>query len=296
MRSRRVVGQVEVAPDGATLRVNVNGDYPTVIWPTGYTPKVGDAVDVEIIDSSAYVRGATMGGYAAITARVTGAAADGRVTVTTSDGRVMKARYVTPAPAVNTVVALLNESTEPVAVGAIASVPNEVTAPPVGVAPPPSQMSGREHYRALASGSWRPNGGRWEPGPVLQWRYSSDQYRGAWFYGGAAAQLAGRNVTRAFLRVASRMPNVGNFNNDLPLSLHVASGTGPGNWTPLTGNHDVTVPGVPSQPFWVELPGAWIPLLVQGNGIGVQRGSDYGGVKGIDLDPESGLLALDWTA
>ena len=44
---------------------------------------------------------------------------------------------------------------------------------------------------------------------------------------------------------------------------------------------------------WHDLPTAWGPYLASGGGI-FMSGAAYGGVDGIDADPESGLLEAAW--
>jgi hypothetical protein len=293
----RLKAGIIVPSAGGGFAVNIDGALPSVSWLHSYPPTAGDAVQVLVVDGAAVVLGPVApDGHRPLTGTVQGAASAGTVPVTTTAG-VLRCRYVGTAPAIGALVRLDWQSTSPwIWPSAAASVPPPVTgggggAPP----PPPAQTAGTLTVTAINSGSWQVGGTwAWAGTDVYQWRYGSNrENRGAWFYGHAAAQLAGATITGARIRLGARL-RIGSFNAAQVLHLyrHANASRPGGDVTRVAGPHDITLaPG--AGPQWVDIPVAWGQDLVSGGGIAL-AGSPYVGIAGVGSDPASGQLQLDW--
>ena len=298
---RLVPGVVQVAPGGTagSLVVNVGGTYPPVWWPAGYIPAAGDAVKVLLVDGIAVVHSPVITTGRPLTGTVAGTATAGTVPVTTTSG-VLACRYTGSAPAVGVIVRLDWQATEPWVWPSAASTVPPVTPGPGGgggnPTPPPTSTSGTLSVTALDSGTYNARYANWTGQNGLdltQGTWSGVAYTGAWFYGGAAGQLAGAAVSQVRIRLGNRR-HIGNYNSPLDLTLYATSnGSKPGGDTSrVLGPFVVTLaPNASAQ--WVELPWQWGPTLVAGGGVAI-AGGGYGGVDGIGADPASGQLQIDW--
>lgn len=295
----RLKAGVVVTLDGVPgFAVNVDGSLPPVAWPAGYIPTAGDAVRVFMVDGAAVVWGPVItAGLRPLTGTVQGAATSGTVPVTTDAG-VLACRYVGTAPAIGALVRLDWQSTSPwIWPSSAATVPppdpgtGGGSAPP----PPPTTTSGTLTITATDSGSWQVGGSwGWAGNRVIQSAYAgSRENRGAWFYANGAAQLAGATITAARLRLGARL-RVGSYNDAQPLHLyrHTNASRPGGDVTRVAGPHDITL-APNAGPQWVDIPVAWGQDLITGGGIAV-TGSPYVGITGVDADPASGQLQLDW--
>ena len=292
---RLKAGIVQAAANGA-FTVNVDGSTPPVSWPAGYIPTGGDAVRVLLVDGEAHVLGPVITtGQRPLTGTVSGAASFGTVPVTTTAG-VMRCRYVGTAPAIGALVRLDWQSTSPwIWPSAAATVPTPDPGTGTPPPPPPVQSSGTLTITATDSGSWQVGGTwGWAGNDVIQWRFGSNrENRGAWFYGNGAAQLAGATITGARIRLGARL-RIGSYN--AAQTLHLYRHTNParpaGDVARVAGPHDITL--APSaRADWTPIPTAWGQDLITGGGIAV-TGSPYVGITGVDADPASGQLQLDW--
>lgn len=293
---RLVPGTVVTLPDGVTLAVNIAGTNPPVWWPAGYIPTAGDAVKVLMVDGIAVVHSPVIAGQRPLTGTVAGVPVDGLLPVTTTSGTI-QARYVGSAPANGTLVRLDWQSTSPwVWPSAAAS-----TTPPVdpggggGPVAPPATQSGIHWVAAGDSGTWSAQGwSSYYGNNLTQGSYGGASYTGAWFYGSAPQQIAGRVVTGARVHIGSRR-RMGNYNADLVLNIYVHTNpTRPaGDTTRVMGPVSVTLPPN-APPQWVELPASYGQQIVDaGGGLGIASGT-YGGVTGVGEDASSGQLQLDW--
>ncbi len=175
-----------------------------------------------------------------------------------------------------------------------------VTAAPTA---PPVTGSGTLHMPAVQSGSYR-NVDGWgstssrplSANAVVQGTApgSSYAYSGSWFYGTQANQISGATVDQIRLRIGPRL-EIGSYSSSLSLHVYVhTSSTRPaGDVSRVSGPYDFTV--VP------HYAGGWIGTLPSGcystiqasGGISI-TGAPYLGIAGLDVDPASGQLDIDW--
>lgn len=293
---RQVTGVV--VPVGSDLRVNVNGAVLSLPWPAGYIPTIGDLVSVDIVDGRGRVTGPVIRGTTRPLMGTAGTAAGGLVPVTTAAG-VISARYMGDAPVPGSLVRLDWQSTQAfVLAGAVAALDSESPAggatPPSG---PPSTGSGKLPVPALASGTWS-SAGVWDSyygTNVTQGAWGGRSYTGAWFYGTRPAQLRGRPLTRAQIRLGARVRQ-GNYNAALTLNLyrHTSNTRPSGDVSRASGPFAIVLP-VNAPAGWHDIPVAEAQVVVDsGGGFGV-AGGGYGGVLGVADDPASGQLALSWS-
>ena len=289
-----VRGALVIGDDGARLG--------TPLWAGDYTPVEGDPVMVLSQDGLAYILGPASTVPRPQTGTVTVAAAGGRVGVL-AGGVTYSARYTDTAPTVAQSVHLMWDGSAPTVIGLANAT---ITGSPDGGADPGAPVVskfGTLPVAAVDSGAWRSSDG-WGTSTsrpvstraVLQYTYTgSNPYSGAWFYGNRAAQLAGATVTAIRIYIPGRLV-IGSYNSSLSahLYLHTASGKPAGDVTRTLGPSDQTLVGVPSTLGWVTLPIGWAATLVAGGGVGIY-GTPYLGVNGIDADPASGQLSIDWS-
>lgn len=279
---------------GTALGVNVDGAiYLAPWWPASYVPAAGDNVRVLLCAGEASILGPTIPGQRAATGTVSGSAAGGLLPVTVGSATV-QCRYIGTAPSVGTLVLLSWQSIVPWVVGSAASyAAPATTTTPTGPSAPPATTSGTLTITATSSGTW--TGSSWYLRDVRQGTYGSITYYGAWFYGSQPAQLAGATITGCRLRLGARL-HIGSYNAALTAHIYrVTQGTPSGLATYVDGPNDVSL-AVNAGAQWVALPASVGQNLVNAGsgGMGL-NGAGYGGVQGIDLDPASGQLALDWT-
>lgn len=285
-----------VTSDGE-FRVNLGGVLIDCRWDAGFTPVAGDTVYIDRAQDRALASPFTT------TARpeagtVSSGPSDGTIGVLGDDGVTYRSRYSDPAPTSGTRVYLIWQSpSRPYATaGELAPVPDEldVSAPP----PPPTASSGRLHVAAWGSGTGRPYG--WQGGQVVQGRYgSAPENRGIWFHGNGAGQLAGATTTRVQIWLGARLNNIGNYNAAATFSFYLSTSNSPAaDFSRVAGPHNVSIPARWGG-GWVDLPAGWgSALAATGGGIALGDSAatvNYAGAVGIDRDPQSGLLAIDWT-
>ncbi|WP_163275322.1 hypothetical protein [Cellulomonas iranensis] len=294
----RLLSGVVVDAGSGALAVDVDGSRPPVWWPAGYIPQVADRVKVLLVDGAAVVLGPVIAGQRPLTGTVSGAPSSGTVPVTTAGG-VVPCRYVGTAPAIGALVRLDWQSTTPwVWPSAAATVPTPDPVDPGAPPPPPSATSGTLTVAAADSGTWSSRG-VWDSyyaTHLTQGSYGGRSYAGAWFYGAAPRQAAGRTVTATRVRVGARR-RMGSYNAALPLNLylHTSPSRPGGDVTRVAGPHTVLlVPG--AGPQWVDVPASWGQTLVDsGGGLGI-AGGEYGGIDGVGSDAASGQVQIDWRA
>ncbi len=292
---------VVVTAEGGGLAVNVDGGMPPVWWPAGYIPQPGDAVGVLLVNGMGVVHSPVIRGQRPLTGTVEGAPSSGTVPVGTAAG-TLACRYVGDPPDIGELVRLDWQSTTPwvwpstAAALPLPGAPNPAV--PGGPSAPPTATGGTLPVTALDSGTWSSRGA-WDSyygTHLTQGAYGGRSYSGAWFYGAAPQQIAGRTVAGLRIRVGARR-HMGSYNAPLALQLflHSAPTRPGGDVARVAGPHVVTLaPGAGAG--WVDLPAEWGQALADnGGGIGIAGGT-YGGVTGIGEDPASGQLQIDWRA
>lgn len=305
-RSRRgcvVADLVRGVVRGSAVVDESGGVYTSPVWLDGYCPASGESVSVLVQDGRAVVLGSGSVTSRADKGTVSGAASAGLVPVT-AGSVTYQARYVGAAPALGALVLLLWQGSTPWAVGAAAAAVAPTPTPdPSPAAPPPAALSGTLTVPATQSGSWRSLDG-WGTSSsrpdsigvssVVQGTYTSAPYSGAWFYGAQLQQLVGAAVTAIRLRLPARI-RVGSYNSALPAHLyaHTAGSIPSGDVSRVAGPADSTV-AAGYTGGWVGLPVGWAAALLAGGGVGMY-GSPYLALVGLDADPGSGQLSLDWT-
>lgn len=279
---------------GSGWAVNVDGAvYPAAWWSGLYVPAAGDNVRVLLCSGEANVLGPVAAAPRAPTGTVAGAASGGLLPVTVGSATV-QCRYIGTEPSVGTLVLLSWQSTTPWVIGSAATytAPTSPSGPNTGPSAPPATTGGTLTLSAIDSGTWT---NTWWSRDVRQGTYGSVTYLGAWFYGSAPNQLAGATITGCRLRLGSRL-NIGSYNSAITAHVwRVTQGAKSGAPTYADGPQDFAL-AAHSGAVWVTLPASVGQNLVNAGsgGMGI-NGSGYGGVVGIDTDPASGQLALDWT-
>lgn len=191
----------------------------------------------------------------------------------------------------------------------LAGTPYATKASPVPVAAPQTQMPMKAPSTPVATGtstfiasdSATYSGGTWSS-PGVGWGQPNEVYcgtsggttmHGAWFYGGAAAQLSGRTINAARFTFGQRVGGPGNYGS--PATIIV--------WTHSSANRpsgDITQLNSATwtvQPFTaptITLTPAQATDLVNGGGIAIY-GGDYAAFQGVQMNPTSGILSLDWS-
>lgn len=287
------------------LQVNVNGNVLPARWADPLVVVAGDPVLVDISSSRAGQ------GVAFVRCRLTDKPRPGQgtvatvpassptITVTGADGNSYTATFVASyTPTVGDPVILSWNAAVPSVVGKITTT--AAPAPPPPVVEPPASVTGSTPYPAASSGTWVPSLGAWDAwagggSHVYQGSYGSSTTYGAWFYSGSMAQLAGKTITRIRFVLGSRRA-VGN--NNQPVTVHFYAHTSAnkpaGDASRTVGPHDVTAQ--PAQGLTeYDLPLSFAPVLLAGGGIAI-AGNPYAGFLGVNAQPESGLLILDWSA
>lgn len=283
-----------IGDDGARLG--------TPVWAGDYTPVEGDPVMALVQNGLAYILGPASTVARPETGTVTAAAAGGRVAVL-AGGVTYSARYIGTAPSVAASVHLMWGGSSPTVLGLANATTTGSADAGTDPSAPPATTSGTLPVPAIDSGSWRSVDG-WGTGTsrpvstkaVLQYTYTgSNAYSGAWFYGVRASQLAGATIGAIRIYLPGRL-TLGSYNSSLAahLYLHTSSGKPAGDVSRTAGPSDQTLGGVPYTAGWVTLPLAWAATLIAGGGVGIY-GTPYLGMNGIDADPASGSLSIDWT-
>lgn len=169
-------------------------------------------------------------------------------------------------------------------------------AAPVAIDP---VITGSDMFPAAQSFSWKDGQAFGYQSAVRQGAQdSSGRWSGAWFYQGApGALLTGATVTGCAVRVSRA---TGGTPGSQPISLYQSS---TGTW-PLA---DLSIPPTTvgsainrnlsvGEEQWITLPNALGQALVDGDaGLMISATSPMVILQGVDTDPQSGLLRIDWT-
>lgn len=294
-----------VATVGSWLGVSVDGSVITARWADPLVLQVGDPVLVLMLANGAYGQSEGI-----VLCRLTNTPrpSTGKVTVVPTssatisvlgaDGVTYTATFAYTSPAVNDQVILSWNAAVPTALAKVTSTPAQAI--PVAPVAPPSgpASSGTSYYPASDSATYSPYG--WDAwggggGNVYQGgaAYGGPTY-GAWFYNGAAAELAGRTINRIQFRLGSRR-RVGSYNSPATVNVYAhTSGTRPGgDVSRASGPSGITAqPGQGSTMY--DLPLSFAATLQAGGGISI-AGEPYAGFQGRYAEPDSGTLQIDWS-
>lgn len=303
-----VPGTVLEHPDTGQLVASIQGRIVAAEWLDGITVAAGDGIAVAVTDggpdgqSSALVLGRRFSGPRPGEGQVTAVPA-GSATITVDvEGVSYTARFGgSYTPTVGDNVLLVWQGGAPVVLDEVGVIPppapEDAPPPPVTPAPPPSApQTGTSTFTAIDSGTWDPGNGVWSTyyrKNVLQGTAGGYTSQGLWFYGNAPTGLKGRTVTRVRLRYGARK-RVGSYNSAAVIHFYktanrVKSGA-PGF---QAGPHDLLLP-VNAPAGYIDLPIGWGQSLVDtGGGIGI-KDNPYAGFAGVEEDPESGKLIIDW--
>lgn len=298
--ARLVLGSVTEKTDG-TLAVSVGGKELPVSYLVGVTMTPGQCVAMLVDqakngDSTALVIGTTntkpTPGYGAVISPRKGAE---KIPVITNEAGRIEAYYLASyTPANGDIVELAHTARGYVALGK-SSRPFSF---PANILPEETHVEdhGKIRARPTQTGTWRDGAGGWDTyiGPTpIQGSYGRfTGYIGCFHYGHALTEATGKNITEIRLRLGARR-RMGNHGT--PLNLTIAAHNQPtqtGKPTPITNNTTLTIPPY-ADPTWHTLPQQWAQTLANGGGL-MLYGPEYGGIDGIDTDPESGLLELTW--
>jgi hypothetical protein len=298
----RLQGVMVTPTTGTGLVVNVNGSVIPARILDPLTVAAGDPVAVDFVagptgQAEAWIVGRLGDMPRPATAQVTAVPVGSpTITVTDADGNEYDAAYTTLyTPTVGDTVALSWGAGQPTVTGPVtlAPDPGPVASP---IDPPPAlDNSGTSTYAATDTATWTGTGWGWQgTSDVYQGDGGAGPLTGAWFYGGSPAELAGRTVTAIRFTLG---PRNGAGNPDTPvtvnLSTHTSSGRPTGNVT--LGTATATVTAGPWQGGTVyTLPTSFAADLLNGGGIAISGGT-YAGFTGRTGQPDSGLLAIDWT-
>lgn len=282
------------------LTVNVNGNTIPVRWADPITVQVGDPVLVMIWNDEAIVMGRLTEKPRPGTGTVkTVPVGSPTITVTGSDNIDYVASFeASYTPVVNDAVTLAWYAGIPNVIGKVGTTaaPQAYTTP---VSAPPTITSGQSTYWATDSATWSPSLGVWDSWAggqrnVYQGTWSGYTLYGSWFYAGSPTELSGRTISRVQFKVGARLM-VGNYNQPDTFHFYAHSSTNRpgGDVSRVVGPFDVVIQPA-SGTFIFDLPTSFASTITGGGGISI-AGESYGGVKGIQLQPDSGLLIMDWS-
>lgn len=293
------VGLVTAAPSGGRVMVNSSGATENVSLAQYLDVTVADRVLIAREGAAAWVVAKVGGRSLPPKGTVTSAPPGSQITVSAAGVSYTLPFLGSYTPVVNDSVAIMwGASGEGGVVlgkcGTIAA-PAAPAAPSTPPPPPPMASSGTARISATDSCQYR--GGQWGAAGdrnVYQGNWGWGDNTGAWFYGNTPHDtLAGRTITGLRVRVSRRSGGVYGA-QAAHLYRHTSTSRPGGDVSRVDGPTDVSI-GI-GESAWVNLPAAWGQAIVDsGGGIGV-AGSPYVVLNGIDADPESGLLELDWRA
>lgn len=184
----------------------------------------------------------------------------------------------------------------------IGTVPSVTVIPPAAL--PVSEaavMPGTTTLETTASDTyWAPGGwGSWaaQGEKVYTGTQGGQTVIGAWFYGAARPELAGKTINRVRFYLPARLLGVGAYND--PVTVHIyahTSGARPsGDVARVAGPHDVTIPPGFAGVFVDLDPAVFGPHLAAGGGISI-AGNPYVGFISRLENPEAGKIIIDWSA
>jgi hypothetical protein len=182
--------------------------------------------------------------------------------------------------------------------------------PSVTVTPPPSLpvgapavMPGTTTLEATASDTFGVGGwGRWAGSTqgrerVYTGTQSGTTITGAWFYGAARPELAGKTIKRVRFYLPARLAGVGSYNDPVTVNIYAhTSGARPGgDVARVAGPHTITIPAGFGGVFVDLDPAVFGPHLASGGGISIAGGPYVGFISRLE-NPEAGKTIIDWSA
>ena len=218
--------------------------------------------------------------------------------VVTNAGAV-QAVYAGSAPAVGDQVRLIWHDGRATAVGTVGNDTTQTGGNSPKVSPPAQDVDvpaeGTTVIRAVGCGSWKDTGARWTHDVVQGSGNGVNGSYGAWAYGAPLQALKGVTVVRAAIRLPGRSLS-GNPSRPVTVSVRChdqadaiapPSAAGP-SWTMAlpSASYDW-----PADVFMPPAAAQW--MVTNGGGLLI-NGAALGGVVGIDTDPTSGQLTIDW--
>jgi hypothetical protein len=290
-------GIVTVAdPATGELGVNVGGLEQQVRWTAGSTPVAGDRVRVLAFNGELVVL-PRIGGALSPTGTVTAYAA-GAATCTVQSGGVTYTCYrlASYTPVVGDVVRLDWSEPEPFVLGKRSVAASAPTAPnvPVPPAPPGPDETGTATYPAIDSGYFSTQFG-WSGstsfGSRLMQGTSGGTNTGAWFYGTAPAELAGRTITGARVRVIRTNAYGAAGASPAHLYAHGSQTRPVVNVTLGVAAGDASLARGGEGTFPISIDAAL--AVIAGGGLAIS-GVPYLVLEGVRERANSGLLEIDW--
>jgi hypothetical protein len=221
------------------------------------------------------------------------------ISIDTGDGTVLATFGNSYTPTVGDRVRLLWQGGDVTVLDKVGVTPGSVIALPETVPPPaPVNVVKDDPFIATDSATysvgygWNTRyGSNLYQGDGSSWGAPNDN-RGAWFYGGATARLAGKTIDRLRMFIPRRLSG-GYFNSAATVYLYLhTSSTRPVGDVARGSMVAVTVDPNFAGGF-IDLPTSWGTVLATGGGIGIY-GGPYVGLAGVTQQSNSGQLLADW--
>lgn len=166
--------------------------------------------------------------------------------------------------------------------------------PPAPLAPPAPPRTGTSTYPAIDSGYWSTVDG-WAGaatyGSRLMQGTSEGTNTGAWFYGVAPAELAGRTIVAARVRIMRSDQWGAATAQPAHLRAHSSAYRPASNVALGATAGDVTLPR--GGDGWFPVAVAAAQAVVAGGGLGI-AGAPHLVLEGVRERSDSGLLQIDW--
>ena len=300
--TRTMLGTVRTPASGPPV-VTVGGSPIRARWLSGITAADTDTVLVQIAkDSSGQAAGLVLGVAMESPAPLVGTVTAVKAGVRTIQvkagwmGEISAAYVTTYSPTVGDEVTLIWQGSYPIALGArSAKLPagSDWQQP----TPPPDAGTGLT-MRAITSATWSEQTSTWDSyaaSDLIFGPSARGQSIGLWAYGAAGQPAQGKTVSSVRVKVPLRLAAYGKAG--VPVRAMLAP------TEPLvererprlvTGRSMALTIPASSEGGWVDVPSGWGSLLAAGGGICVYDAKNYGGLAGIDSDPESGLVKMSW--
>jgi hypothetical protein len=296
------VGIVTSPPTGGRVTVNVTGIDESVVLVANLDVTTGDTVLVFRDAGKAWVVAKIAGRALAATGEVTTVPFAATQIIVDVAGVTYNLPFLdsySPTVADDVAVYWPPDGSGGVVLGKLGSTPAPApvpasVAPVVPVAPPSVSSSGLTTFPASDTSQFR--GGRWGAAGdsnLYQGDYGYGDSKGAWFYGtGPTAALTGATVLSCKIRVGRK--SGGSYSpQTVHLYLHDSRSRPAGDVNRTAGPTDAVFSI--GETRWVDMPAAWGQTIVDtGGGVGIS-GSPYVVLNGLSVDPESGLLAIEWS-
>lgn len=211
------------------------------------------------------------------------------------------ASYTSPSllgyPSGDRVAVLASGPSGPIILGKLAvapTLPPSAAPAPVVSAAPAAPEAGVDTFTATDARSFRNGKWRTDSSVVAQHEWGGFGVNtGAWFYGTAPGDLLrGATVTRTQVFVRRRSGGTSGA-QALHLYRHGSTSRPAGVVTSLAGPTDTTLDI--GEGRWVDLPASWGQAIVDTGGGLMIAGAPYLVLDGLDADPASGSLRLDWS-